>query len=55
MYILIHGHKNSEGAYAVLDKDGNKVLFFFEEDDDAERYAMMLEAEEDVSLRVIEV
>ena len=55
MYILIHGDKSSEGAYAVLDKDGNKVLFFFEEDEDAERYAMMLEADEDVSLKVIEV
>ena len=47
MYILVHGGEQTEGAYAVLDKNGNKVLFFFEEQSDAERYAMMLETEND--------
>ena len=56
MYILVHGgEEQTEGAYAVLDKSGNKVLFFFEEEDDAERYAMMLYADEEISLRLIEV
>ena len=31
------------------DKHGHKVLFLFEEEDDAERYAMMLEIEEEQS------
>ncbi len=55
MYILVHGGEQAEGAYAVLDKNGNKVLFFFEEEDDAERYAMMLYADEEIPLRLIEV
>ena len=55
MYILVHGGEQTEGAYAVLDKNGNKVLFFFEEEDDAERYAMMLEDEEDAEMDIVEV
>ena len=55
MYILVHGGEQTEGAYAVLDKNGNKVLFFFEEEDDAERYAMMLEDQEDAIMDIVEV
>ena len=37
-------------------KNGEKVLFLFEEEDDAERYAMQLEEEEDpTELEVVEV
>ena len=40
----------------MLNRYGEKVLFMFEEEDDAERYAMMLNMdEEDSSLSVIEV
>ena len=43
MYILtIHG-KEKEGAYSVVDEDGEQVLYLFEETDDAMRYAMQLE------------
>ena len=31
------------------------MLFFFEEEDDADRYAMLLQAQEDRSLSVIEI
>ena len=43
MWIITLKDKRDEGAYSVYDKYGNKVLFMFEEEDDAERYAMMLE------------
>ena len=43
MFLLTLKDKRDEGAYAVHDKKGNKVLFLFEEEDDAVRYAMMLE------------
>ena len=43
MYLLTLRDKKDEGAYAVQDDDGDKVLFLFEEEDDATRYAMMLE------------
>ena len=32
--------QKNDGAYAVQDNQGDKVLFLFEEEDDAERYAM---------------
>ena len=44
-----------EGAYAVKDNDGEKVLFLFQEEDDAERYRMQLEDNEDVGMEVVEV
>tara|TARA_B100000902_G_scaffold336178_1_gene336277 strand:+ start:1191 stop:1460 length:270 start_codon:yes stop_codon:yes gene_type:complete len=43
MYLLTLKDKKDEGAYAVQDDEGDKVLFLFEEEDDATRYAMMLE------------
>lgn len=57
MYILTVKGKESEGAYAVENEDGEKVLFIFEEEDDAERYSMMLEMSEDdyPDLSVVEV
>ena len=49
--------KKDEGAYAVQDKYGDKVLFLFEQEDDAVRYAMMIDDYEEKSqpLDVIEV
>ena len=55
MYLLTMKNKREEGAYAVDDQYGHKVLFLFEEEDDAERYAMMLEDQEDNMMDVIEV
>jgi len=57
MYILTISGKEAEGAYAVENEDGEKTLFMFEEQDDAERYAMMLSmADEDYPVfEVVEV
>ena len=56
MYLLTLRDKKDDGAYAVQDQYGHKVLFLFEEEDDAERYAMQLEEEEDpTELEVVEV
>ena len=46
MYLLTLKTRREDGAYAVQDKHGDKVLFLFEEEDDADRYAMMLEDDE---------
>ena len=55
MYILtIHGKEN-EGAYSVENEDGNHVLYLFQEQDDATRYAMMLEDIDYPEMHVIEV
>ena len=57
MYLLTLNDKRDDGAYAVLNRYGEKVLFMFEEEDDAERYAMMLEDDEKYQkqMSVIEV
>tara|TARA_B100000287_G_scaffold336287_1_gene321970 strand:- start:586 stop:858 length:273 start_codon:yes stop_codon:yes gene_type:complete len=55
MYILTVAGKENEGAYSVTDTDGNQILYLFEEEDDAVRYAMMLEQEDYPEMHVIEV
>ena len=57
MFLLSLRHRRDDGAYAVQDSNGDKVLFLFEEEDDAERYAMMLEDDEKYQkeMAVIEV
>jgi len=56
MYLLTLEENPNEGCYAVADRYGEKVLFLFQKEDDAERYAMQLEnQEENKSMKVIEV
>ena len=56
MYLLTLRDRRDDGAYAVLNRYGEKVLFMFEEEDDAERYAMMIKDSEDsADLNVIEI
>ena len=43
MYIITVEGKENEGAYSVPDDDGEHILYLFEDEDDALRYAMMLE------------
>ena len=55
MYILtIHGKEN-DGAYSVQDDDGEHILYLFENEDDAMRYAMLLEDSGSPEMHVIEV
>ena len=55
MYILtIHG-KEKEGAYSVIDDDGENILYLFEEEDDAIRFTLMLEESGSPEMHVIEV
>ena len=55
MFVLTLKDQQDDGAFAVQDKHGDKVLFLFEQEDDAERYAMMLEVEEDQEMSIVEV
>ena len=55
MYILTVAGKENEGAYSVKDLEGNQILYLFEEEDDADRYAMMLEDEDYPEMHVLEV
>lgn len=42
MYILTVANNEEEGAFAVENSHGEKVLFMFEQEDDAQRYLNML-------------
>jgi hypothetical protein len=55
MYILTIDGREDEGAYSVVDEHGEKVLYIFESNDDAERYAMMLEENDYPKISVVEV
>tara|TARA_B000000565_G_scaffold253605_1_gene230494 strand:- start:559 stop:825 length:267 start_codon:yes stop_codon:yes gene_type:complete len=57
MYILTLSPDGEEGAFTVVDDDGEEMLYLFEEKDDATRFAIQLEAteENDVSVDVVEV
>jgi len=55
MFILTIRGKETEGAYSVTDDDGEQILYLFEEEDDAVRYAMMLEEDEFPEMHVIEI
>ena len=55
MFILsLHGHEG-EGAYAGTNDDGHKALYLFEQEDDATRYAGLLEANESIPLTVVQI
>ena len=55
MFLLTLKNRKDDGAFAVEDAGGDKVLFLFEQEDDAERYAMMLNDNEDSEMIVVDV
>ena len=55
MFLLTLKDHQDDGAYAVSDQHGDKVLFLFEQEDDAVRYAMMMRDLADVDESVMDV
>jgi|TARA_B100000035_G_scaffold174938_1_gene149257 hypothetical protein len=55
MYLLTLRDSKDEGAYAVQNDNGQKVLFLFEEEDDATRYSMQLEEQDGALMDIVEV
>lgn len=55
MFILTINGRETEGAYSVTDDEGDNILYLFQEEDDAVRYAMMLEEEGSPEMHVIEI
>ena len=55
MFILTIDGKEKDGAYSVQNGEGDHVLYLFEEKDDADRYAMLLEEEAFPDMHVMEV
>ena len=55
MYILTVYGKERDGAYSVVDDDGEQILYLFEAEDDAIRFAMMLEEDGGPEMHVLEI
>jgi len=55
MFILTINGRETEGAYSVTNEEGDQILYLFEEEDDAVRYAMMLEENGYPEMHVIEI
>jgi len=55
MFIITVAGKEKEGAYSVVDEEGEQVLYIFMEEDDAERNAMQLEELDYPEMNVLEV
>jgi hypothetical protein len=55
MFILTLKDREEEGAYSVLNQEGEHIVYLFQEEDDAVRYAMMLEEDDYPEMHVIEV
>lgn len=55
MHILTIDGREEQGAYSVVDEEGNQILYLFEEEDDAVRFAMMLEEMDYPTMHVIEI
>jgi len=55
MYLLTIKERKEDGAYAVKNAHGEKVLFLFEDEDDATRYALMLDDQDYQEMDVVEV
>ena len=55
MFILTINGREKEGAYSVMNDDGEHILYLFQEEDDATRYAMMLEDDGYPEMHVIEI
>ena len=55
MYIIAVEGKEKEGAYSVVDDEGDQVLYMFMAEDDAIRYAMQLEELDYPKLKVLEI
>jgi len=55
MFIITVEGKERDGAYSVVDEDNDKVLYIFEEEDDATRYSLQLEDMDYPKMKVLEI
>jgi len=55
MYIITVAGKEKEGAYSVIDEEGEQVLYIFVDEDDAMRYSMQLEELDYPEMNILEV
>lgn len=55
MFLIAIDGREDEGAYSVTNESGEQVLYLFCEEDDATRFAMMLEQMDYPEMHVVEI
>lgn len=55
MFLITVSGKETEGAYSVQNDEGDQILYLFEQEDDAVRYAILLEEDGYPEMHVIEI
>ena len=54
MFLIGLKDKRQDGAFSIINEDSEKVLIFFEQRDDADRYLSMLEGDDYPPMEVYE-
>lgn len=52
---MITPYGEEDGAYAVANDYGEKTLYLFQDEDDAERFVGLLEADDHPEMEVVEI
>ena len=55
MYIITVAGQEEKGAYTVYDDAGDRIIYIFQEEDDATRYSLLLESTGAPEMNVMEV
>lgn len=55
MFLIAIDGRENEGAYSVTNENGEQILYLFSDEDDATRFAMMLEDMDYPEMHVIEI
>lgn len=55
MYMLSADDDENTGVFALENEYGYKMIYFFEEEEDAERYLGLLEADDYPPMRIVEI
>lgn len=54
MFIIALKNQKHNGAFSIINEKNEKVLLFFQEYDDAERYRLMLEEDDYPEMEILE-
>ena len=55
MFVLTIDGQEEAGAYSVTGKYGEKIIYIFQEEDDATRYALLLQEDGYPEVEVVEI
>jgi len=55
MFIITIDGNEDQGAYSAKSEEGQQILYMFEQEDDADRFAMMLEDKDFPKMKVMEI